>query len=60
MKFSLRVDAAQVSVDDDSEYGVVYAYRDGDNHCEVYEEDDLALRGDIDDNYGSWFENYVS
>ncbi len=55
--FSVKVDAAQVSGDGDSEYGVVYAYRDGDNYYEVDEEGNLALQGDIDDNYRSWFEN---
>jgi hypothetical protein len=48
--FSLKVDAAQLSGDGNSEYGVVYAYRDGDNYYEVNEEGNLALQGDIDDN----------
>jgi hypothetical protein len=55
--FSLKVDAAQVSGDGGSDYRVVCAHRDGDNHHEVAEEGNLALQGDIDDNYGSWFEN---
>jgi hypothetical protein len=55
--FSLKVDAAQLSGDGNSAAGVVYAYREGENHSEVADEGSLALQGDIDDNDGNWFEN---
>ncbi len=55
--FSLMVNATQVSGDGNSACGVVYAYRDGHNYCELDEEGNLALQGDIDDNHRSWFEN---
>jgi len=38
--FSVEVDAAQVSGDDDDEYGLVYGYQDQDNYYEV------AISGD--------------